>query len=279
LEILSKIKSVELKDYLINHFLHVENYEKFNNSLETFLKIPNLKNKIKNLVNFFDTSNIIESSFLLKCVNFEDLYEYYNYENLFSYVKWWLNLAKKFKYNKSDYLFIQGAFENNFKNECDVLQPHDEFLISLENIENELSRMLKNKALKESVPIIEPLNLEYKEIYGFKIVELVTVRQLKDEGDFQMHCVGGYKPTPKKRIFSIRWENSEGELRQTVQVSSEQVIQSQGKHRKSIAQYSEKEHKTLKHIENYLVQSMNQIHSEKIRKMSEEDLMLDELFE
>jgi len=194
-------------------------------------------------------------------------------------ITWWVKLEKTLKYDKSNFRYIQGVFENKHSNDLNVLESNEEFKSSLARIEYDLIQALKDKKLKDTIPLLEPLTLEHSTIYGYKIVELITKAQLVDEGNFQMHCVGGYKPTPKCRIFSVRWENSEGEFRHTMEVNTQKVLQSQGKRRRAVAEYPEKDAKMLQHIENYLLQAMNQVHTEKIKNIPEEDLMLDSLFD
>lgn len=73
----------------------------------------------------------------------------------------------------------------------------------------EFTNWLKQQKALEGRDLVIPLMGEkvIKLEHNWTLVELTTVKDFKDEGDYQKHCVAGYaprNPNPDYRIFSLR---------------------------------------------------------------------------
>ena len=81
---------------------------------------------------------------------------------------------------------------------------------SFENIK----KIVQEQSIADSTALVEPLNLP-QFAYGWNCIELYTGSLLREEGNYNKHCVGGYSASisPNCRIFSFR----KGKLRHTVE--------------------------------------------------------------
>lgn len=270
---------IELSEKRILDFLNFDTTKSLDNNIECLSKISNWKNKIKYLTDFINNKKLNVHnllSFFSKGVTINPDYDF-----LFLFCKFWIDIAKKYKYNDADLDYLIGRFESDHYKI--LFNPHNEESISyktlLNSLETALDLEVKQKKLKKSIPYVTPVQLEYDEIYGYKIYELYNQNLLDDEGNFQKHCIAGYRPNENVKLFSIRWEDK----RHTIMVSTNNgqkfsVAQSCGYKNKSKNNYDEKTRNALDDIEKFIVSSVEKSKRKQTEK-SEEDVLLDELFE
>lgn len=272
LAILNEI--IELGGHGVIYYLYCDSVNELDKNIETISKIENWKNKLKN-IELLTKDEDLDNHNLLSYLEHSDIKDNTFYNLLFEYCKFWIRQKSKYKYNKIDLNFVIGKFENLH---CRIL---NDTRIDIKNkfiyLEELLDFEIQTKKRNELISYVEPISLEYNKIYGYEIKELYNQRLLDDEGNYQKHCVAGYRPNNNVRLFSIRW----GEKRHTTMIAktkesaSFKVSQSCGFKNKHKNNYDEKTKQAINDIETFLVNSLNK---QKIDK-SEEDIFMDQVFE
>jgi hypothetical protein len=117
----------------------------------------------------------------------------------------------------------------------------------------------------EDLELCERLKIDQsKLIGGWKVYQLCTKYELKEEGRYQNHCVGGYNDKVERgisKIFSFR----KGEIRWTVEYCRSQgflntwhIVQSQGKYRIHKNGYTPYDARCIDYNEKYVEKILNE---------------------
>jgi hypothetical protein len=221
--------------------------------IERVQKIKHWKQKLYKVIKFTDMLRRHQNLYGFVCVPLV------SFEELFRFIDVFETLHNETKHQSTNLQMI-GILESMFTiTETCGLTDYSKERLFQHNLINTIRNEIRRKQFFENKLLVEPMELEYYNIYGFQIVELTTQAQLNDESYHNNHCVSGYssKLSDTIRIFSIRY----GNVRHTVEVAkigiTWEVRQSKGYNNCSKAEYDPKIKKGIERIENYICQELD----------------------